>query len=144
MLIDTINQDIIDMMKTKNPDLVTLRTFKSEIQKTSIDTKKPITDEMVIDVAAKSVKQYSDALQVMCSGGPIYSDYEHRIKVLSKYLPAQLSEEEVTSIVNEVKTEVGAVTKRDMGKMMKVLQPKLKGKFDAKRLSQIVTSVLEG
>lgn len=144
MLIEAINKDIIDMMKTKNPDLVVLRTFKSEIQKTSIDTKKDITDEMVIDVAAKSVKQYSDALQVMCSGGPIYSDYEHRIKVLSKYLPAQLSEEEVKSIVDEVKIEVGAVTKRDMGKMMKLLQPKLKGKFDSKRLSQIVTSVLEG
>ena len=145
MLIDTIDRDIIDMMKSKNPDLVILRTFKAEIQKISIDTKKPITDEMVIDAASRAVKQQNDALDIYRKSSKTdkIEETEHCISVISKYLPEQMTEEEVTALVSQVKTEVGAETKRDMGKMMRVLQPKCKGKFDSKRLSQIVNSILQ-
>ncbi len=146
MLIEELNKDIIENMKAKNTvDLTILRTLKSDISKVSIDTKKDIDDAMVIDVISKSVKQFNDALEIYNKSNQTdkINETKHRLDVISKYLPAQMSEEEVIKLVNQVKVLVKAESKKDMGKMMKELTPKLKGKFDSKRLSQIVNSVLE-
>lgn len=145
MLIENLNKDIVENMKSKNTvDLTILRTLKADITKVSIDTKKEIDDNMVLDVISKTVKQFNDALDIYTKANneSRLNETKHRLELVSKYLPAQLSEEEVIAMVNEVKTQVGAVTKKDMGKMMKELSPKLKGKFDSKKLSQLVNSVL--
>lgn len=145
MLIENLNKDIVENMKSKNTvDLTILRTLKADITKVSIDTKKEIDDNMVLDVVSKTVKQFNDALDIYTKANneSRLNETKHRLELVSKYLPAQLSEEEVIAMVNEVKTQVGAVTKKDMGKMMKELSPKLKGKFDSKKLSQLVNSVL--
>ena len=146
MLIEELNKDIIENMKAKNTvDLTILRTLKSDISKVSIDTKKDIDDAMVIDVISKSVKQFNDALEIYNKSNQTdkINETKHRLDVISKYLPAQMPEEEVIKLVKQVKVLVKAESKKDMGKMMKELTPKLKGKFDSKRLSQIVNSVLE-
>ena len=70
------------------------------------------------------------------------AETQHRLDVVKAYLPEQASEDDVIAAVNEVKAKVGATTKRDMGLMMKELSPMFKGKFDQKRLSQLVSSVL--
>jgi len=145
MLIDQINAAIIANMKAKNSvDATILKTLKADIQKVSIDTKKDIDDAMVIDVASRTVKQFSDALDIYTKANQSeqISDTQHRIDVVKAYLPEQASEDEVIAAVNEVKAKVGATTKRDMGLMMKELSPMFKGKFDQKKLSQIVSSVL--
>ena len=145
MLIDQINAAIIANMKAKNSvDATILKTLKADIQKVSIDTKKDIDDAMVIDVASRTVKQFSDALDIYTKANQSeqIAETQHRIDVVKAYLPEQASEDEVIAAVNEVKAKVGATTKRDMGLMMKELSPMFKGKFDQKRLSQIVSSVL--
>jgi len=145
MLIEELNKDIIENMKAKNTvDLTILRTLKSDISKVSIDTKKDIDDAMVIDVISKSVKQFNDALEIYNKSNQTdkINETKHRLDVISKYLPAQMSEEEVIKLVNQVKVLTKAETKKDMGKMMKELTPLTKGKFDSKKLSQIVNSVL--
>lgn len=145
MLIEELNKDIIENMKAKNTvDLTILRTLKSDISKVSIDTKKDIDDAMVIDVISKSVKQFNDALEIYNKSNQIdkINETKHRLDVISKYLPAQMPEEEVIKLVNQVKVLTKAETKKDMGKMMKELTPLTKGKFDSKKLSQIVNSVL--
>ena len=145
MLIEDLNKDIVTKMKEKNTvDLTILRTLKADIAKVSIDTKKEIDDNMVLDVISKTVKQFNDALEIYTKSNQSehITETKHRIEVVSKYLPAQMTEEEVTKLVMQVKVLVKAETKKDMGKMMKELTPKTKGKFDSKRLSQIVTSVL--
>ena len=144
MLKETIEKEIIAALKSGDTaTLNALKSFKADYTKIAIDKRCEVSDELIIDIAGKAIKQYKDALMVMCSDGPNYRDYEFRIKLLSKYLPEQMSEEEVITLVNELKISVGAVTKKDMGKMMKELQPKCKGKFDGKRLAEIVNSVLE-
>ena len=146
MLIDQINAAIIANMKAKNSvDATILKTLKADIQKVSIDTKKDIDDAMVIDVASRTVKQFTDALDIYTKANQSekIAETQHRIEVVKVYLPEQASEDEVIAAVNEVKARVGATTKRDMGMMMKELSPMFKGKFDQKRLSQIVSSVLE-
>ena len=145
MLIDQINAAIIANMKAKNSvDATILKTLKADIQKVSIDTKKDIDDAMVIDVASRTVKQFSDALDIYTKANQTeqIAETQHRIEVVKVYLPEQASEDEVIAAVNEVKAKVGATTKRDMGLMMKELSPMFKGKFDQKKLSQIVSSVL--
>lgn len=145
MLIEELNKDIIENMKAKNTvDLTILRTLKSDISKVSIDTKKDIDDTMVIDVISKSVKQFNDALEIYNKSNQTdkINETKHRLDVISKYLPAQMPEEEVIKLVNQVKVLTKAETKKDMGKMMKELTPLTKGKFDSKKLSQIVNSVL--
>lgn len=145
MLIDQINAAIIANMKAKNSvDATILKTLKADIQKVSIDTKKDIDDAMVIDVASRTVKQFSDALDIYTKANQSeqIAETQHRIDVVKAYLPEQASEDEVIAAVNEVKAKVGATTKRDMGLMMKELSPMFKGKFDQKKLSQIVSSVL--
>ena len=99
---------------------------------------------MVIDVISKSVKQFNDALEIYNKSNQTdkINETKHRLDVISKYLPAQMSEEEVIKLVNQVKVLTKAETKKDMGKMMKELTPLTKGKFDSKKLSQIVNSVL--
>ena len=145
MLIDQINEAIIANMKAKNSvDATILKTLKADIQKVSIDTKKDIDDAMVIDVASRTVKQFSDALDIYTKANQSeqIAETQHRIEVVKAYLPEPASEDEVIAAVNEVKAKVGATTKRDMGLMMKELSPMFKGKFDQKKLSQIVSSVL--
>lgn len=145
MLIDQINAAIIANMKAKNSvDATILKTLKADIQKVSIDTKKDIDDSMVIDVASRTVKQFTDALDIYTKANQSeqIAETQHRIEVVKAYLPEQASEDEVIAAVNEVKAKVGATTKRDMGLMMKELSPMFKGKFDQKKLSQIVSSVL--
>lgn len=145
MLIEQINEAIIANMKAKNSvDSTILKTLKADIQKVSIDTRKEIDDAMVIDVVSRTVKQFSDALDIYEKSNQTeqVAETQHRIDVVKVYLPAQATEEEVVAAVNEVKAKVGATTKRDMGIMMKELSPMFKGKFDQKRLSQIVGSVL--
>lgn len=145
MLFEKINEAIIANMKSKNSvDATILKTLKADIQKVSIDTKKDIDDAMVIDVASRTVKQFNDALEIYTKANQTdqIAETTHRIEVVKAYLPAQATEEEVVAAVNEVKAKVGATTKRDMGLMMKELSPMFKGKFDQKKLSQIVSSVL--
>ena len=145
MLFDQINEAIIANMKAKNSvDATILKTLKADIQKVSIDTKKDIDDAMVIDVASRTVKQFSDALDIYTKANQSeqIAETQHRIDVVKAYLPEQASEDEVIAAVNEVKAKVGATTKRDMGLMMKELSPMFKGKFDQKKLSPIVSSVL--
>lgn len=143
MLKDTIEKEIITALKSGDTaTLNALKSFKADYTKIAIDKRVEVTDELIIDAAGKAIKQYKDALDVMCSGGPNYMDYEFRVKLLSKYLPAQMTEDEVIAIINEAKTSTGAETKKDMGKMMKVIQPKCKGKFDGRRLSELVNAVL--
>lgn len=145
MLFEQLNNDIIEMMKSKNPDLTILRTLKSDIAKVAIDTKKEVDDGMVVDVAARTVKQFTDAINIYekVSQDKLVAENKHRIEVVSKYLPAQLSEDEVKSLIAEAKLAVGASSPKDIGKMMKELQPKTKGRFDAKKLSQLVSESLK-
>lgn len=145
MLIDQINNDIITHMKAKNSvDATILKTLKADIQKVAIDSKKDIDDAMVIDVASRTVKQFNDALDMYVKANQTdhIAETKHRLDVVKAYLPEQASEDDVIAAVNEVKAKVGATTKRDMGLMMKELSPMFKGKFDQKRLSQLVSSVL--
>jgi uncharacterized protein YqeY len=104
-----------------------------------------ITDEMCVDVLARSVKQKQEAIEILKKGG--FMDKipaeESCIALYRKYMPAEMTEDEVKALIAEIKAATGASSPKDMGKIMKELSPKVKGRFDAKRASALVQEALK-
>lgn len=102
------------------------------------------TDEDVISVIQKEIKQRKDSIEQFKAGGrQDLSDKETKeLEILQTYLPAQMSEEEIKSIVKQIIQEIGATTIADMGKVMAALMPKVKGKADGGLVSKIVKEEL--
>ncbi len=144
-LLSEILSDIKAAMKAHDAStLEILRTLHSDIKNVAINAQKAVSDETVLDVIAKSIKQRNEAVEMLRKGGREDSarEEEKALEVYRKYLPKQLSEDEVKSLIAEVKTQVGAVGPKDMGKLMKELSPKTKGRFDSRRLSDLVKAAL--
>ena len=144
-LLQKILDDIKSAMKARDTEtLGTLRTLHSDIKNVSINSGVEISDEIVLDVLAKSLKQKNEAIEMLKNGGreDKAAEEEKAADLYRKYLPAPFSEEEVKTIISELKEKLGASSPKDMGKMMKELSPITKGRFDAKQLSQLVQEAL--
>lgn len=131
-MFEKITEDIKKAMLAKDKDrLNALRFYKSMLieNKTS---KTPI-DEM--DVLIKHVKKLKDSLINFPAGSDLYLGTEREIAVLSDYMPAELSTEEV---VREIKAILTAHPGLNVGLVMKELSPKIKGKFDSKKAMDLV------
>lgn len=144
-LLQKILDDIKSAMKARDTEILgTLRTLHSDIKNVSINSGVEISDEIVLDVLAKSLKQKNEAIEMLKNGGREDKAAEEvkAADLYRKYLPAPFSEEEVKAIISELKEKLGASSPKDMGKMMKELSPITKGRFDAKHLSQLVQEAL--
>lgn len=99
-----------------------------------------LDDEDVIEVLAKEVKQRRESLVEFKKGNrqDLIEQTQSEIEILLDYLPQQLTEEEITEFVIQAIKEVGTNSIKDMGKVMAIVVPKLKGRADGKLVSQIV------
>ena len=144
-LLQQILADIKAAMKAHDTmTLEVLRTLHSDIKNVAINAQKEITDETVLDVLSKSIKQRNESIEMLRKGGREQNaqEEEKTLAVYQKYLPQQLTEEEVKALIAEIKAQVGAQGPQDMGKVMKELSPKAKGRFDGRRLSELVKEAL--
>ena len=144
-LLQQILADIKAAMKAHDTmTLEVLRTLHSDIKHVAINAQKEITDETVLDVLSKSIKQRNESIEMLRKGGREQNaqEEEKTLAVYQKYLPQQLTEEEVKALIAEIKAQVGAQGPKDMGKVMKELSPKAKGRFDGRRLSELVKEAL--
>lgn len=144
-LLQQILADIKAAMKAHDAaTLEVLRTLHSDIKNVAINAKKDISDETVLDVLAKSIKQRNESIEMLRKGGREENaqEEEKTLAVYQKYLPKQLSEDEVKALIEEIKAQVGAQGPKDMGKIMKELTPKTKGRFDGRRVSDLVKAAL--
>ena len=144
-LYETINNDMKEAMKNKDKEsLSTIRLLKSAIDLNKINNKlDEITDELVIETVAKQVKTHKDSIAEFSKANrdDLVSGLEREIKLLSKYLPEQLSEDEIRKEIDKVFDIVKPTGKSDMGKIMKELTS-LKGRADMKIVNQIVQEKL--
>lgn len=130
-LMDQVNNDIKEAMKAKQQDrLDALRMLKAEYIKNNTSPK-PI-DELSVTISHN--KRLQDSLEMYQSGTPAYDKILKEMDVLKTYLPSSMSEAEVIALIQEIKMK-GA---KDMGAIMKELQPQIKGRFDGKRASELV------
>ena len=152
-LLTQILDDIKTAMKAHDAEtLGTLRTLHSDIKNeamksgaTPAQITESITDAMCIDVLAKSVKQKQESIEILKKGGFLdkIPAEEAVIAIYRKYMPAEMTEDEVKALIAEIKAATGASSPKDMGKIMKELSPKVKGRFDAKRASALVQAALK-
>lgn len=152
-LLTKILDDIKVAMKAHDTEtLGTLRTLHSDIKNeamksgaTPAEITASITDEMCVDVLAKSVKQKQESIEILKKGGLLdkIPAEEAVITVYRKYMPAAMTEDEVKALILDIKAATGASSPKDMGKIMKELSPKVKGRFDSKRASALVQEALK-
>ena len=144
---EQVQKDFIEAMKARQEDRKnTLSMLKAAIQRWEVDgEKKDATDEVVLTIIQKEVKQRRDAAAGFRSGGKedMALKEEAEMKILESYLPEQMSEDEVRSVVTETLTAAGISTKAEMGKAMGLVMAKLKGKADGTLINQVVVSLLK-
>lgn len=134
-LMERVNNDIKEAMKSKQQErLDALRMLKAEYIKNNTAAKP--TDELSVTVA--HAKRLSDSLEMYEKGTPAYEKILKEMEVLKAYLPQELNEAEVVALIAEIKAK-GA---KDMGAIMKELQPQIKGRFDGKKASDLVKAAI--
>lgn len=121
----------------------TIRMFLSEVQRYEIDNKEEVDDSKALQIINKMIKQRNDSISQFKNGGrnDLAEKEEKEVDILSKYKPAQLSDEEITSKVKEAIEQSGATSMQDMGKVMGILKS-LSGSADMGLVSKIVKDEL--
>ncbi len=141
----TISDDMKAAMRAKESErLATLRLLQAAIKQKEVDERIELTDEQVLAVIDKMVKQRKDSITQFEAGGrQDLADIEKaELVVLSAYMPAQMSEAAVQAEVAAAVAAVGAAGPQDMGKVMGVLKPKLAGRADMTAVSAMVKAAL--
>lgn len=144
-LFEELKKDMIDAMKSKNKERLTvIRMLKAALDKERIDKKIEITDDVFISILEKQIKMRNDSIEEFKKAGreELVVKTEEELSVLKKYLPEALTLEEVMDIINDAITKVGAVTIKDMGKVMNEVSPVVRGRYDMKEISTIIKSKL--
>jgi len=144
-LMDQLLADIKTAMKAQEPEtVVALRTLNAAIKDQTVNVGVEVTDEAVAAVVSKAIKQRTDAIeQFKAAGRQDLADKEQaQIDLYRKYQPKQLDRAEIEVLVRQCIAESGAANKKEMGKVMKLLLPKVKGCADGKLVNQVVLSLL--
>jgi len=145
-LLDRLNQDMKQAMKNKDKEtLSVIRMVKASIQNESIKLgKDTLSEDEELTILSREVKQRKDSLQEFKNAGreDLVEKTEKELEILEQYLPKQLSDEELTSIIQETIKEVNADSMKDMGKVMGSVMPKVKGQAEGTKIKQIVEQQL--
>lgn len=122
----------------------TIQSVRTAVLQQEKDTHQDITEEQILDIVMSQIKQRKDSLIEFQKGNrpDLVADAETEISVLQGYLPKQLTDEEITQIVESVISETGAASMKDMGKVMGAVKPKVSGKADNGKVSSIVKQCL--
>lgn len=142
---ERILNDLKEAMKAQDKEkLSVIRMLKGSMQMEELNKKHELTDEEVINVVTKEIKSRRDSIKEFEKGNrnDLIEKTAAEIDVLKAYLPEQLSEEEVLQIINEAFDIVKPESPRDMGKIMKEVSPKLKGRYDMGKVSSIIKEKL--
>ncbi|MGL5381016.1 GatB/YqeY domain-containing protein [Clostridium sp.] len=144
MLKDLLKKNEIAAMKARDKATVSvLRLVNADIKAFEVNERETISDEGIIKIIEKQLKQIKEALQYAEQLGneEKIAEGNFAINLLTPYLPAQLSEEEVSAMLKEI-IESNNYTAADMGKIMKDIMPKVNGKFDRSKINPMVKSLL--
>jgi len=147
-LFEQINEDIKVAMKAKNKDkLESLRAIKAQllIAKTAEGASDEISDEQGIQILQKMVKQRKDTAEIYKQQNRMdLADKELlEAEYIMPYLPQQMSDAELTKAVQDIITQVGATSPKDMGKVMGVASKQLQGKAEGKLVADKVKELLK-
>ncbi|MFC2605407.1 MAG: GatB/YqeY domain-containing protein [Bacteroidota bacterium] len=148
-IFDRISEDIKKAMIAQNKvELLALRNIKKELleAKTSKEASGNLTDEIATKVISKIVKQNKDAAALFKEQKrtDLAEEYTAQIEVMQRYLPAQMSDAELTTAVKEIIARLGATSMQDLGKVMGIASKELTGKAEGRTISEKVKQLLSG
>lgn len=144
-IFNQLTLDMKESMKNKDKNrLTTIRMAMSAIKQRQINEKVEITDEVVITVITKMIKQRQDSYDqyIKVDRAELAEDEKREIEILTQYMPKQLNDEEVVAIVQKAIESVGATSIKEMGKIMASVKKELAGRTDMSKVSAIVKSNL--
>jgi hypothetical protein len=145
MLIKKIKTDLEAAMKAQDKDRVScLRMAISAIKYRQVALNQDLDDQEVVKVLRTQIKQVTESLEQFTKGNrkDLADKEEKNLEILKTYLPKELDEEAIKTIVREIIAETGA-TKKEFGKVMKLVMAKVAGQADGKVISGIVNSLLQ-
>jgi uncharacterized protein YqeY len=138
-------EDMKAAMKSGNKlRLETIRGLRSQLKNSEIEKGRELTDEEEINVLLTAAKRRRESIEQFKKGNrpDRAAEEEQELRVIQEYLPRQMSEEEITTLVEQIIKDVGASSSGDMGKVMGKLMPQVKGKADGKTVQKIVQQKL--
>jgi uncharacterized protein YqeY len=143
---ETLLQDMKQAMKEK--DVIrknTIQLVRAGVLQIEKDKQIELDDEGVLDVIAKELKKRRDSMPDFEKSGraDLIENLKKEIEVLLGYLPKQLTEDEIKAIVEDAVKQSGASTMKEMGKVMAIIAPKVKGRADNKVVSTFVKQMLQ-
>ena len=142
---ETLNNDIKTAMKAKDKEtLAVLRMIKTAVQAAEIDKKEELNAEEELTILAREAKQRRESLVEFVKAGrdELVAKTEAEIEIVERYLPKQLSVEEVKEVIATVAEKIGATTQKEFGKLMGAVMQELKGKADGNVIKEQVKAHL--
>jgi len=144
-LSEKLGEDLKAAMKGQDePRVRVLRMLKTRVKEASVAKRDELTDDEVIKVVISETKKRKEAIELFEQGGrgDLASREKEEMDILQTYMPSQLTEDEVRAFIKEAIEEVGARDPRDMGKVMKVLMPRIVGRSEGSFASRTVKEFL--
>lgn len=140
-----LNEEMKAAMKSGDRDrLETMRMLKSGLQKVLIDKGAGVTADDELAWLVVESKRRKEAMDLFAKGGrqDLAEKESRELSIINEFLPKQLSDEELKSIVEDAVKSTGAASAKDMGKVMGIIMAKVKGKADGKKVQEMVKAIL--
>lgn len=140
-----INEEMVAAAKSQDKlRLSSVRMIKAALHNKEISLMRPLNESEVLQLLASMIKQRKDSIEQFAKGGrmDLVQKEEAELKVIQEFMPAQMSDEDVDALIKKTIEEAGAVSIKDMGKVMKLLMPKLAGVADGKVAGEKVKAFL--
>lgn len=144
-LVNTVKDAVKDAMRAKDkPRLVCLRTITAEFKRIEVDERIEVDDARALAVLDKMTKQRRDSIAQYESAGrdDLVAVEQLEIDVISEFLPAALSEEELSQLVADAIAQSGATSMQQMGQVMAILKPQVQGRADMAVIGRLVKAQL--
>ena len=140
-----LKDEMKNAMRAKNKlRLGVIRMALSAIKQAEIDHDTPATDDNIIAILTKMVKQRKESIKMFTDGGreDMAANEQAEVEALGFFLPQPLTQDEIVALINHAITDSGAATMADMGKVMAILKPAMQGKADMGAISSQVRTAL--
>jgi hypothetical protein len=144
-LTNQIRADLTESMKARDAERTsTLRMLQASLKNEQINVGHELSDEEAMIVIRKAVKQRIDSIEQFTKANRLEmaAKEQSEMNLLKTYLPQELSDSEVESVLREIIATTGAASKKDLGKVMKEATARLKGRAEGKRIQEIVARLL--
>ncbi|MFT5425331.1 MAG: hypothetical protein ACI9ZT_000255 [Gammaproteobacteria bacterium] len=140
-----INDDVKTAMRSKNKErLGVLRMITAAFKQKEVDERIELDDTQVLTILDKMAKQHRDSIQQFeeAKRNDLADKEKMELAIVQEFLPAQLTDDEISQMVSDAITQSGAESAKDMGKVMGVLKPQLQGRADMGKVSGLVKQQL--